>query len=223
MASVSANVTATCPECRAAADPAALQGLLEPRAFAQLLLASLRATHRLQTCPEPSCGASVYLEEIVAEQLTSKRLQRGREEPGLGSTVRCPACSNNFCLICGQHSHPRFTCEQARRGRARRQPESSDTADYESLEGLCVKPWPRCREGICKANEDDCDHMVCRNCKKEFCWQCFADREVISAHGNHFHERHCKFFAAFSGPPEYRPNSCPECKLLKRACATSRF
>jgi len=217
---LSNKLTPTCPapECKAEADMETMQRLLSAKDFERYLLSTLRATQRLQTCPAPGCGATVYLEEALAEQLAEKRKQRGRDEPGLETAVRCPACSKHLCLVCGQRAHPKYTCEKARQGRLARQPEASAAAAVVSVDGMVIKRCPRCTVSIMKANDDDCDHMICTNCRKEFCWQCFADREVIYEHGNHYHKRSCKFFAAFGGAPQYMPKRCKQCAKRGKAC-----
>lgn len=37
------------------------------------------------------------------------------------------------------------------------------------------------------------DHMTCRKCRHEFCWQCLAAQKEIKRVGNTAHERTCKF------------------------------
>mmetsp|Transcript_127631 Transcript_127631/g.367268 ORF Transcript_127631/g.367268 Transcript_127631/m.367268 type:complete len:348 (-) Transcript_127631:215-1258(-) len=216
------DVVCPMPGCKADVDLETLKGVMRPYDFDEFLVEFLRMKQRLQTCPAQGCGAAVYLEELLAEQMAEKRRQRGITEPGLEHAVRCPSCTQRFCLVCGQGAHPRHTCEEARRGRAKRQPEAAAANPLPNAPGIDVKECPRCSVRICKANEEDCDHMTCRQCRKEFCWQCLADRQVIYAHGNHFHKPTCRFFAAYTGPREYLPDRCPECHQRGRACRPPR-
>eukprot|EP00415_Alexandrium_ostenfeldii_P003986 UN3986 len=83
---------------------------------------------------------------------------------------------------------------------------------------LNLKRCPRCRAPVEKLDDESCDHMTCLQCRHEFCWSCMADRVAIYAHGNHFHRPRCRFFAAYSGPPEYIPDRCRRCAHRGAAC-----
>jgi hypothetical protein len=60
--------------------------------------------------------------------------------------------------------------------------------------------------------------MTCVKCGHEFCWTCLADRQVIYAHGNHFHAKDCPFYFAYDGPPEFIPERCPRCRRTGKPC-----
>jgi len=205
-----------------------LQRLLEPQDWEQYLIASLRATERYQTCPQKGCGSIVYLEEVSGERTEEEaQATKSRFEPGFQTSVRCPDCKKSFCMVCCQAAHPRYTCEKARERRLAKSgsaplDEASACQALLRAQGLDVRPCPRCGHGICKASEDDCDHMMCVRCKKEFCWSCSADRCVILHHGNHYHMPHCRFFAAYGGPVEFLPERCRDCRERGKACKPPR-
>lgn len=208
-----------CPAdgCKAEAGVESLSALLSAREFEEYLLVSLRATRRFRTCPRADCGTAVYIEEDATRQTN-----RGVAfEPGLASAVRCPQCKNSFCMVCAGAAHPKHTCEEARR-KADKRGQRQLVLDGYLPQGLAVKPCPRCGASICKSSEDDCDHMTCSECKKEFCWTCFEDRDVILHHGNHYHTRSCRHYAAYDGPMEFLPNKCTECHRTGRPCRPLR-
>jgi len=203
--------------CKAEAGVELLTGLLPAHEFEKYLLVSLRVTKRYKTCPRPECGAPVYVEEkALAAAAAGKSFQ-----PGLNTAVRCPECRKSFCMVCSQPAHPRYTCEQARRRAAKRGQGQCQVQEILS-DGLEIKACPRCGVSICKATNDDCDHMVCQECKKEFCWICFEDRDVVLAHGCHYHAPSCKHHAAYAGPLEFLPNQCRECKRTGKPCKPPR-
>ena len=47
--------------------------------------------------------------------------------------------------------------------------------------GLVVMPCPHCLEIVCK--DDGCEHVKCRTCSKDFCFQCSCKRSPTLAHG----------------------------------------
>jgi len=96
---------------------------------------------------------------------------------------------------------------------------SSEVGDgMGSLAALGCKICPRCRAVVQKADQESCDHMTCAQCNHEFCWTCLADRVAIYAHGNHFHRPACRFYAPYSGPLEYLPDTCRRCAHRGAAC-----
>lgn len=70
--------------------------------------------------------------------------------------VQCPICHTQLCSHCGRAWHAPSTCETVSR-----------TELHESLE---VKACPGCQRFIEK--NKGCDHMTCRLCLHEWCWQC---------------------------------------------------
>jgi hypothetical protein len=55
-----------------------------------------------------------------------------------------------------------------------------------------TKTCPSCTTSIEK--NKGCDHMTCRHCKHEFCWECLADWKQTLKGGNHYHQRLCKYY-----------------------------
>merc|ERR1711869_173098 len=99
--------------------------------------------------------------------------------------AKCSACDHAFCMQCRLPCHPGFSCSQARK---QCRPKSSSFERLAIAEGW--KACPMCQSMVEKVDES-CDHMICVSCHHEFCWACLADRTVIYAHGNHFHEPTC--------------------------------
>lgn len=220
---ISRGATPTCPAegCKAEASVLILSTLLSTKEFELYVLSSLRETKRFQNCPTLGCGTAVYL-EVPRPKGGAASTAESTFEPGLATAVRCPECRKSFCLVCSQSAHPRYTCEEARYRRQKKLGGGS-VLQEPLAEGLDIKPCPRCGANICKAFDGDCDHMTCSQCSKEFCWSCFADREVIYHHGNHYHKAYCRFYAAYKGPLEFLPDKCRECKRTGQPCKPSRF
>mmetsp|Transcript_86255 Transcript_86255/g.224908 ORF Transcript_86255/g.224908 Transcript_86255/m.224908 type:complete len:365 (-) Transcript_86255:59-1153(-) len=210
--------TCPMPGCPEHMGPDLVKRLLaqSPRLWEGYKLLSLKANKRYETCPYQGCGASVFLTEAVERAHASIRTEDGRRfEPGLETAVRCPSCKKTFCMICSEPAHPRSTCEEAKRIRRSKGSGSSRPSLPPD-----TKECPRCGNGIQKADEASCDHMTCTRCKKEFCWTCCADREVIYHHGNHYHKPYCRFYCAYDGRDavEYKPAKCTECRRRTKPC-----
>lgn len=80
--------------------------------------------------------------------------------------IECPDCLALFCFICGSNWHEPLTCDQVKQFKS---------FDHESLTWISrnTKKCPKCKWPIEK--NSGCDHMTCRKCNHEFCWNCFAD------------------------------------------------
>eukprot|EP00927_Polykrikos_kofoidii_P074020 TRINITY_DN7000_c1_g3_i1.p1 TRINITY_DN7000_c1_g3~~TRINITY_DN7000_c1_g3_i1.p1 ORF type:complete len:511 (+),score=93.98 TRINITY_DN7000_c1_g3_i1:92-1624(+) len=210
---ISAGVVARCPErdCAAEAGPILCQRVLSAKQFDQYLMLVLRSTHRLKDCP--SCHTSLFVEE------------RKSNTGGTGTTAasaKCPKCRQRFCAVCGLKWHSNLTCEDAR-ARLRRQQLKDNAETFDDLSVMFgFKRCPQCGEACEKLDAADCDHITCVTCRCEFCWLCMADRKVIFAHGNHFHNIGCKFYSAYDGPLEYIPQRCEQCRVRKRPCEPPR-
>jgi len=115
--------------------------------------------------------------------------------------------------ICTRVSSRRATLGVHRRREVRR----TTAEEFAKLaEQFGLKHCPKCGNACMKEDEDACDHMTCI-CGKEFCWSCLADRGVIFHHGNHYHEKDCRFFVAYGGPAEFIAR-CSDCKNNGKPC-----
>lgn len=77
---------------------------------------------------------------------------------------------------------------QARDRRRRREEEKASEAAVKTVSKQC-----RCGWNIQKTA--GCDHMTCRKCSYEFCWECLASYDAIRSRGNTAHQRSCKHYA----------------------------
>ncbi len=64
--------------------------------------------------------------------------------------------------------------------------------------------------------DEGCDHVICYNCKNDFCYSCSCKRGPILAHGNHYHRVGCKHYAQFEND-EFKKD-CAECIKAGEVC-----
>lgn len=105
-----------------------------------------------------------------------------------GSTdpiVVCTKCQQHTCFKHRTVWHVDMSCDQY--DMVTSQPSSTD-ATNKWLE-LFTKLCPQCKYHIQK--NEGCDHMTCRYCKHEFCWECLADYKLIANQGQSHHNRLC--------------------------------
>ncbi|KAA6389998.1 MAG: hypothetical protein EZS28_014473 [Streblomastix strix] len=98
-------------------------------------------------CPNPKC------DNIV------KRDDYQRHD------VRCP-CGCSFCFDCGSDIHDPATCEMIIAWKKQKDPKLLD----EIYRKAHTKPCPNCKVVIEHIYGDF--HMLCMNCKFQFCWKC---------------------------------------------------
>jgi len=144
-----------------------------------------------KTCPQPNCNEKVTEEEIkaLAPHLLPKysfyqlksfvelnpcaRWCPGTDCDKVGITTTgwgCLSCDcgTSFCLRCGEEPHSPASCADIVRWNEKCQNES-ETANWILAN---TKPCPKCSSRIEK--NQGCNHMVCQQCKYEFCWICCA-------------------------------------------------
>lgn len=82
--------------------------------------------------------------------------------------VRCN-CGNAFCFNCHEEAHTPVDCETVKTWQAK------NSAESENLNYILVntKPCPQCKRPIEK--NQGCMHMICSQCKYEFCWLCMGN------------------------------------------------
>eukprot|EP00931_Biecheleriopsis_adriatica_P105617 TRINITY_DN80178_c0_g1_i2.p1 TRINITY_DN80178_c0_g1~~TRINITY_DN80178_c0_g1_i2.p1 ORF type:complete len:218 (+),score=19.28 TRINITY_DN80178_c0_g1_i2:51-704(+) len=144
-----------------------------------------------------------------------------RQRPGL-LAVDCTRCRALFCAGCGELWTRYHNCE-SHALLATNDKFQARVEQYSSSYVNVVQPLPHfkiCPGCACPLEKDDpdaCDHMKCYNCRKEFCWTCMADRDVIKAHGNHYHDPSCRFYFEFDGIDEYK-RDCWKCRKYGFCC-----
>jgi hypothetical protein len=157
----------------------------------------MTAARDISLLPPKCCGAEIDLEAVARFVLPSdqaEKLIRRCEEikctnklycPGcnsfinlesvksvcVGSTKRVVLCTNNGCkkCICLQCKafHHNGPCEKSG---------SASSQNDRLAEELAIKNgWKRCPKcAIFIEHATGCDHMTCRNCLHEFCFECLA-------------------------------------------------
>jgi len=148
------------------------------------------------SCPQAGCHEAVTEEEVEAAlpsmlskfqsyQLRSFVESNGMARwcPGPGCTrvammmggsgfehphgvAECDDCDTSFCMRCGLEPHAPSTCKELVRWREKCRNES-ETANWILAN---TKPCPKCQSRIEK--NQGCNHIVCQQCKYEFCWIC---------------------------------------------------
>eukprot|EP00747_Dinoflagellata_sp_TGD_P218722 gnl/TRDRNA2_/TRDRNA2_90930_c0_seq1.p1 gnl/TRDRNA2_/TRDRNA2_90930_c0~~gnl/TRDRNA2_/TRDRNA2_90930_c0_seq1.p1 ORF type:complete len:408 (-),score=57.76 gnl/TRDRNA2_/TRDRNA2_90930_c0_seq1:38-1261(-) len=206
---LTSKTTPKCPECNAEAGPDLGQKLLDGNYFDKFLLASMHRDGKIKECPNEKCNTIVWVARAKASV------------PSGDLSVRCPECRWNFCSSCGaawHDFHHGRTCQEVAKIIADRRQQEADREFKELCKDKNWKVCPGCSQVVEKMDEEACDHMRCLVCKTEFCWSCLADRDVIYAHGNHYHRPTCRFYAAYHGPLEFLPQKCKFCKQNGKPC-----
>lgn len=83
------------------------------------------------------------------------------------SFLECSFCNKKVCLHCKEEFHTNFTCAQRQEWLKLNNEETKRTNEWKEKN---VKACPNCKIEIEKAF--GCDHLVCANCKYEFCFIC---------------------------------------------------
>eukprot|EP00898_Chlorokybus_atmophyticus_P001675 jgi/Chlat1/2508/Chrsp175S02376 len=104
----------------------------------------------LHWCPAPSCGRAISVKGLTGVNNTA---------------VRC-ACGFSFCYKCNQESHVPVNCDTLRKWLIKCK-DDSETANWLAANTLTC---PSCKSAIQK--NGGCNHMVCKQCRHEFCWVC---------------------------------------------------
>jgi hypothetical protein len=102
--------------------------------------------------------------------------------------VTCVKCNRCTCFKHRVIWHTDMSCDQY--DLLKNQPSETD-ANNKWLE-LFTKQCPQCRWHIQK--NEGCDHMTCRICKHEFCWECFVDYKLIANQGASQHKTSCSHY-----------------------------
>uniref|UniRef100_A0A915HUK9 RBR-type E3 ubiquitin transferase n=1 Tax=Romanomermis culicivorax TaxID=13658 RepID=A0A915HUK9_ROMCU len=163
------RVLIACPECNELMHPNDIQRLLlnHRQVLDKYEEFSVRRVLMIDPdtrwCPSPDCNFAVIASGCAAcPELKCER----------------PGCNTLFCYHCKMIWHPSQTCTEAR---AQRGSLAQSTVQVDTtVKPGDVKPCPRCRAYITKADDGSCNHMVCSMCGAEFCWLCM--KEISDLH-----------------------------------------
>ena len=113
---------------------------------------------KMQWCPAPNCDRVVEVDEIQMKTVTPT---------AQCINVHC-SCGREFCFICTNEPHAPVLCMYLKKWKAK----CEDKDHTETLNYICTntKPCPKCQVQIEK--NGGCNHMTCKQCRSEFCWQC---------------------------------------------------
>jgi len=103
-------------------------------------------------------------------------------------TVTCLECDRATCFNHRVIWHTDMTCDEYDLIES----QSTETDANSKWLELFAKRCPNCQWYIQK--NEGCDHMTCRYCQHEFCWQCFADYQLIAAYGSGEHGASCIYY-----------------------------
>ncbi|KAK0228802.1 hypothetical protein IW262DRAFT_1456020 [Armillaria fumosa] len=132
-----------------------IQKFLPPTAFDHLL-ETIFTTHvdkhpqEFRYCKTPDCMQIYRKSEVV-------------------SALRCPSCFSEICSSCGEDSHERLSCEDARIHNNPVEQERMSEAWLSQQRG--IKKCPACSRLLEKT--EGCNHMTCP-CGAHICWRCMG-------------------------------------------------
>ncbi|KAK0288812.1 hypothetical protein LTR35_003211 [Friedmanniomyces endolithicus] len=166
-----------CPECPQKLDYSDVQRAASTQTFEAydnlLTRLALGACDDFAWCLAPSCGS-------------------GQLNPENRNYMDCKHCGYKQCLRHKVQWHADETCEEYEyrvSGDRAREEEAKTEAMLDEMSKKC--PGANCGWRIQKI--DGCEHMTCKKCRWEFCWQCLASQKEIKSIGNTAHATTCKF------------------------------
>ncbi|KAF2642964.1 hypothetical protein P280DRAFT_394527 [Massarina eburnea CBS 473.64] len=141
--------------CECVLDVGAIMQIITPAAFKvwenALTSYILRTSETYIACLNPKCGEYFDIEECKPKARHQKK------------QAKCPNCEFAHCITCNRVWHPDMSCN-ANKG--------ADEKKSEKVIKEISKPCPKCGVNIEKST--GCDHMTCKQCKHNFCWQCLV-------------------------------------------------
>jgi hypothetical protein len=102
--------------------------------------------------------------------------------------VTCVKCNRRTCFKHRVVWHTDMTCDQY----DVLESQSSETDANNKWLEFFAKQCPKCQWNIQK--NEGCDHMTCRYCKHEFCWECLVDYKLIANQGTSQHKTSCSHY-----------------------------
>lgn len=174
----SENVRCPRPSCKKPLEPKDTNALLADNMQLKTKLIQMQfKTWLMQqknrtACPTPNCPF-IFINERIDQ-----------------FTMQCPSCDTSYCAKCLTQHSARITCQEAKENKtviADKEEQEKATQRWKEQNS---RPCPQCKVSIEKS--EGCNHMVCRTCKHEFCWQCM---KPYSAKG------HGPFGCSLANPP----------------------
>eukprot|EP00733_Pompholyxophrys_punicea_P000204 Pompholyxophrys_punicea_v1_NODE_38_length_4733_cov_3.558572.p2 type:complete len:394 gc:universal NODE_38_length_4733_cov_3.558572:2468-1287(-) len=136
------------------------------------------ANRNIRHCPTAACEA-IYEIDFQPENVT------------------CRSCNATYCSYCRQPHERGAECSDVRTAQTAAT-ESTDAnipaeelqeRQYQEWLRKNTKPCPKCDVNIQK--NEGCNHMTCRMCKHDYCWDCLGAWEI-----NEFHPTYYRCLAA---------------------------
>ncbi|EME88581.1 uncharacterized protein MYCFIDRAFT_159791 [Pseudocercospora fijiensis CIRAD86] len=169
-----------CPECPSQVSYEDMQRLASEETFEKY--EKILTRNALSSLPEFSW--------CLASGCTSGQLNAEN-----ANFMDCVSCHYKQCLTHKCPWHVGETCDQytyRTSGQKSKDEDAATEAMLDTVSKSCPGPKGKaCGWRIQKI--DGCDHMTCRSCKHEFCWECLASHREIKEVGNTAHEEWCKF------------------------------
>ncbi|KAH3762865.1 ubiquitin-protein ligase [Pelomyxa schiedti] len=146
----------TCPshQCKVIVGQEFIQKRVSPETFekfVRFLTHSYVADNpEVKWCPAPGCNNALTVDNCVH---------------GIGICT----CGFKMCWECLDEAHPPASCEQVKNWKKK----CLDDSETQHWIMANTQTCPKCKSQIEK--NGGCNHMICRQCKYEFCWVCLGD------------------------------------------------
>ncbi|KAK4187210.1 hypothetical protein QBC35DRAFT_499327 [Podospora australis] len=181
------------PGCTHIYTHAELKALTDPAVFAQYdwycTLTLLSQQPNFRWCLREGCQSGNLFEVGESWGLQALPMTRARNR------IECSECGFVMCFSHQIPFHEGRSCEEHDEDMATGDPEITATREW------IERNTKRCECGASVEKRGGCFHMTCRACRREFCWECLADWEVIRSHGRRGHNEGCYFRRDGALPP----------------------
>ncbi|KAF1933454.1 uncharacterized protein M421DRAFT_197634 [Didymella exigua CBS 183.55] len=156
------------PQCEAVLDHTALKKILPKALFETWDTAvtkfTLAADAAYIACLNPACGIYFSAEDCGSKhKFSSKSKSKSKQKETDIDKAACPYCEHEICLSCNRPWHS-GSCNSVKR--------REDQQSERTIKRLGAKPCPKCGVNIQK--NGGCDHMKCKRCRHNFCWECLG-------------------------------------------------